>query len=125
MNSKVIAPCVPTANASNSIAVYAEHLIWTSVQAIRFFGCWTQNTGGTHGCYYSRGIDQEALPLVARAACRGAIATLAHRHRGDCPLRRDRRLRRLVRHRPVRPTARSLVPTFPEAASWHSITRHI
>src|SRR5437879_594596 len=82
----------PRANASNSTPIVAETLIWSSVQTYDSSG-FRPLSGGTHGCDYSRGFDQEAFCQAERSSCPWTNATSVDRHYCDGHLRGDWQLR--------------------------------
>src|SRR5438876_9336740 len=82
----------PRANASNSTPIVAETLIWSSVQTYDSSG-FRPLSGGTHGCDYSRGFDQEAFCQAERSSCPWTNTTSVDRHYCDGHLRGDWQLR--------------------------------
>src|SRR5438093_12070772 len=76
------------ANASNSTPIVAETLIWSSVQTYDSSG-FRPLSGGTHGCDYSCGFDEEAFGHAERSSCPCTNTTSGDRHCGVGHLRDD------------------------------------
>src|SRR5713226_4262975 len=68
---------------TKSASIIPKPLTWTSVQNLGFSGVVpsiAHLTGGTHGCYYFRGLDQKVLSPSQGPACCWAFAASAGGH---------------------------------------------